>query len=125
MTRTVRSGIAACALLAAAFATGAEPLPVCMEESNAPVSQRRGPAAGGFDVLLAQALAERLGRPLAIRWFESKYEKEASLALAVNALLSSGVCALVAGYPLYAPQLGAPQAARSPTACATAKLEPW
>lgn len=111
----MRSGIAACALLVTAPATGAAPLAICMEESNAPVSQRRGPGAGGFDVLLAQALAERLGRPLVIRWFESKYEKEASLALAVNALLSSGVCELVAGYPLYAPQLGAPQAATART----------
>jgi ABC-type amino acid transport substrate-binding protein len=115
VTRAARCGVAACGLFVAALALGAEPLPICMEESNAPVSQRRGPAAGGFDVLLAQALAESLGRPLAIRWFESKYEKEASLALAVNALLSAGVCELVAGYPLYAPQLGAPAAATART----------
>ena len=106
--------VAGLAALAGA-AHGAEPLWICMAENNAPHSERRGNEARGFDVNLGRVLAERVGRTLAIRWFESKHEKEASLALSVNAMLSAGLCDLVAGYALYEPALGAPAAATART----------
>lgn len=96
-------------------APSAAPLTVCMAEDNPPLSYRAGKEARGFDVMLAQALAEQLKRPLKLLWFESEYEKETSLTIEVNALLSSGLCSLASGFQLYAPDLGAPKAVSSRT----------
>ena len=60
----------------------------------------QGQAGSGFDVLLAQAIADRLGRPLTIQWFESKLDEDSSPQLEANALLSDGRCSLVGGYAL-------------------------
>ena len=49
-----------------------------------------------------------MGRPLAIQWYESKLDAEASAAVEANALLSDGRCNLVAGYPLVKDALGKP-----------------
>ena len=51
-------------------------------------------------MLLAQAVADRLGRPLKIQWFESKLDEDSSPQLEANALLSDGRCSLVGGYAL-------------------------
>jgi hypothetical protein len=51
-------------------------------------------------VALAQAVADRLGRPLVIQWFESKLDEDSSPALEANALLSDGRCSLVGSYAL-------------------------
>jgi len=76
-------------------------LRVCLDENLPPVSvHRRGKPESGFDVLLAQAVAKLLQRPLNIQWFESKLDEDSSPALEANALLSDGRCALLAGYPL-------------------------
>jgi ABC-type amino acid transport substrate-binding protein len=78
-----------------------EPLKVCLDEDLAPLSaHHRGKPDSGFDVTLAQTIAERLGRPLKIQWFESKLDEDSSPALEANALLSDGRCALVGGYAL-------------------------
>ena len=50
----------------------------------------KGKPEAGFDVLLAQAIAERMGRPLKIQWFESKLDEDSSPQLEANALLSDG-----------------------------------
>jgi ABC-type amino acid transport substrate-binding protein len=93
----------AAVLLATATASHAaeEPLKVCLDENLPPLSlhQRRKPDSG-FDVALAQAVADRLGRPLRIQWFESKLDESSSPALETNALLSDGRCALVGSYAL-------------------------
>jgi ABC-type amino acid transport substrate-binding protein len=68
----------------------------------------RGKPDAGFDVLLAQAIAERLGRPLKIQWFESKLDEDSSPQLEANALLSDGRCSLVGGYALTQDSLVAP-----------------
>ncbi|MGY4349949.1 ABC-type amino acid transport substrate-binding protein [Bradyrhizobium sp. GM7.3] len=60
----------------------------------------KGKPGSGFDVLLAQAIADRLGRPLTIQWFESKLDEDSSPQLEANALLSDGRCSLVGGYAL-------------------------
>ncbi|MDE5442368.1 transporter substrate-binding domain-containing protein [Bradyrhizobium sp. CSA207] len=78
-----------------------DPLRICLDEDRPPLSvHHRSKPDSGFDVLLAQAIAERLGRPLAIQWFESKLDEDSSPQLEANALLSDGRCALVGGYAL-------------------------
>jgi ABC-type amino acid transport substrate-binding protein len=87
--------------VAAAHAADPQPLKVCLDEDRPPLSShRRGKPDAGFDVTLAQALADRLGRPLAIQWFESKLDEDSSPQLEANALLSDGRCQLVGGYAL-------------------------
>src|ERR1700693_2586466 len=93
------------ALLLAATPTPAraaeEPLKICLDEDLPPLSvHHRGKPDSGFDVTLAKAVADRLGRPLKIQWIESKLDEDSSPALEANALLSDGRCALVGGYAL-------------------------
>ena len=95
----------AAALLLAATATTAraagEPLKICLEEDLPPLSaHHRGTPDSGFDVALAKAIADRLGRPVKIQWFESKLDEDSSPALEANALLSDGRCSLVGSYAL-------------------------
>jgi ABC-type amino acid transport substrate-binding protein len=104
----MRTWLAACgaaAALIAAFTMPAvaagEVLKVCLDEDLPPLSaHRRGAPDSGFDVALAQAIAEQLGRPLKIQWFESKLDEDSSPALEANALLSDGRCSLVGSYAL-------------------------
>jgi len=90
------------AALATAPARAAdEPLRVCLDENLPPLSaHHRGKAGTGFDVALAQAIADGLGRRLEIQWFESKLDEDSSPALEANALLSDGRCSLVGSYAL-------------------------
>lgn len=82
-------------------ASAAEALKVCLDEDLPPLSvHHRGTPDSGFDVSLAQAVAQKVGRPLAIQWFESKLDEDSSPALEANALLSDGRCSLVGGYAL-------------------------
>jgi ABC-type amino acid transport substrate-binding protein len=82
-------------------AAAEDALKVCLDENLPPVSvKRRGKPESGFDVLLAQAVAKQLQRPLQIQWFESKLDEDSSPALEANALLSDGKCALLGGYAL-------------------------
>jgi len=86
-----------------------ETLTVCLDENLPPLSaHHRGKPDSGFDVALAQAVADRLGRPLRIQWFESKLDEDSSPALEANALLSDGRCALVGSYALTEDSLVAP-----------------
>jgi ABC-type amino acid transport substrate-binding protein len=85
----------------ATTAWAADPLSVCLDEDRPPLSvHHRGKPDAGFDVLLAQAIADRLGRPLRIQWFESKLDEDSSPQLEANALLSDDRCSLVGGYAL-------------------------
>jgi ABC-type amino acid transport substrate-binding protein len=103
----------AVAVALAAVATPAraanDPLKICLNEDLPPLSaHHRGKPDSGFDVALAQAIADRLGRPLKIQWFESKLDEDSSPALEANALLSDGRCSLVGGYALTKDSLVAP-----------------
>src|SRR5580692_709156 len=95
---------AAALLVATATITAAcadDVLKICLDENLPPLSvHHRGAPDRGFDVTLAQAVAERLGRSFKIQWFESKLDEDSSPALEANALLSDGRCALVGGYAL-------------------------
>jgi ABC-type amino acid transport substrate-binding protein len=96
--------IAAALTVVAAAPSRAEdesaPLRICLNEELPPFSVRNKQGGAGFDVLAAQALAKRLGRPLAVQWYESKLDEDASSTIDANALLSDGRCDLFAGYPL-------------------------
>jgi ABC-type amino acid transport substrate-binding protein len=84
----------------------AEPLKVCVSEDSPPQSHVRKGKATGFDIRLAQAVAEAAGRELQIVPFETEFEKESTLTHEINALLSSGQCDLVSGFPLLKADLG-------------------
>ncbi|ULK99462.1 transporter substrate-binding domain-containing protein [Bradyrhizobium sp. I71] len=87
--------------LGASAAAAEDPLKICLDEDRPPLSMhRKGKPDAGFDVLLAQAVAERLRRPLVIQWFESRLDEDSSPQLEANALLSDGRCSLVGSYAL-------------------------
>jgi ABC-type amino acid transport substrate-binding protein len=103
--RSWLESLGAAAALIAAFTMPAsaagEVLKVCLDEDLPPLSaHHRGQPDSGFDVVLAGAIAEQLGRPLKIQWFESKLDEDSSPALEANALLSDGRCSLVGSYAL-------------------------
>ena len=90
-------------------AAAADALRVCLDEDLPPLSvHHRGKPASGFDVELAQAIAQKLGRSLEIQWFESKLDEDSSPALETNALLSDRRCSLVGGYALTTDSLVVP-----------------
>jgi len=99
-----------------AFATpagAAGTLRVCLEQNSPPLSSKRQTTVYGFDLAVAQAVASRLGREIAIQWFESELDKDSDPSLKVNALLSDGRCQVIGGYPLVATELGWPKVDRS------------
>jgi ABC-type amino acid transport substrate-binding protein len=88
--------------------TNDNPLRVCLDENLPPFSTRNGDGGSGFDLLIAQTLAKRLDRRLAVQWYESKLDEDSSSTIEANALLSDGRCDLLAGYPLVKDALGKP-----------------
>jgi len=91
------------------------PLTVCIAEDNEPLSYVHEGKPRGFDVRIAQAIADEMGRPLRIVPFETEYERESTLAREVDALLSSQVCELASGFPLLGEDFGVPiGSARTP-----------
>jgi ABC-type amino acid transport substrate-binding protein len=95
-------GTAALMVLGAMRTSAAEEvLRVCLDADLPPLSaHRRGAPDSGFDVALAAAIAQQLGRPLKVQWFESKLDEDSSPALEANALLSDRRCSLVGSYAL-------------------------
>ncbi len=85
-------------------------LTVCLNEDIPLYSLRSGKEASGFDLKVAEAIANRLGRKLVVQWFETKLELDSSLTIQANALLSDKRCDLVGGYPLIKGTLGKPRA---------------
>ena len=98
--------LAAALCLASCGCARAEPLRVGVSEDSLPQSRVVKGKASGLDVRLAEAVAAELDRPLTIVPFETEFEKESTLTQEVNALLSSGVCDLVSGFPLLQSDLG-------------------
>jgi ABC-type amino acid transport substrate-binding protein len=89
------------ALAATAARAADDPLKICLDEDRPPLSaHHKGKPDSGFDVLLAQAISDRMGLPLRIQWFESKLDEDSSPQLEANALLSDRRCSLVGGYAL-------------------------
>lgn len=81
----------ACACLAMG-----KPLVVCLEQESPPYST----IDGGIDNAVALLVADAMGLPLIIRWYETDSGDEGNPALQVNALLSSGQCELAGGFAL-------------------------
>lgn len=107
--RLAALGLAAILTAPATAAWAADPLSICLDEDRPPLSaHHKGKPDSGFDVLLAQAIADRMGRPLKIQWFESKLDEDSSPQLEANALLSDGRCSLVGGYALTTDSLVVP-----------------
>jgi ABC-type amino acid transport substrate-binding protein len=100
--RLVAWGALTLIALCTARTSGAQQaLRVCLNEDLPPLSlHHRGAPDSGFDLTLAKAVAQKLGRPLEIQWFESKLDEDSSPALEANALLSDRRCSLVGSYAL-------------------------
>ncbi|HEX9491449.1 MAG TPA: hypothetical protein VF930_14270 [Stellaceae bacterium] len=111
--RSLAAAVAGAMILAGASAPptrAQDTLRVCLDEKLPPFSVRHGREGGGFDFAVADVVAKRLGKTLAVQWFESKVDTDSSTTLAANALLSDGRCQLVGGYPLIKDALGKPGA---------------
>ena len=89
---------------------------MCLDANVPPWSVYEGAKGGGFDWAVAEMVANRIGRQLALQWFETKPDPDDSTTLAVDALLSDRRCQLVGGYPLVESTLGKPgmKSARMP-----------
>lgn len=82
---------------------------VCLDSGSPPLSvHRNNEPDSGFDVWLAQAVANKLGLALQIQWFENRLDGDSSPSLEANALLSDHRCSLVGGYAFTATSLATP-----------------
>ncbi|HYA71894.1 MAG TPA: transporter substrate-binding domain-containing protein [Roseiarcus sp.] len=108
--RNWRASLISAAILAIMGGAGhaQEALRICVNEDAPPYSARHKTGGAGFDLAVAGALAQKLGRPLQLQWFETKLDDDSSATLDANALLSDGRCQLLAGYPLTEDGLGKP-----------------
>lgn len=88
-------------------------LGVCLDKAVSASPSQGGTGVSGFDLAVARALALRIGRTLAVQWFESETDSDANPDHQMNALLSDGRCQLVLGYPLSADALGRPRTERA------------
>lgn len=104
--------LAATALIGLCWSGGAQAatgeLKVCLEDGSPPYSYKFGKRKGGFDLVLAEKLAEKLGRNLKIQWYESEEDDEVIPIYEVNALMSAGFCDLVGGMGLVKSNLSKP-----------------
>lgn len=87
---------------------GLPPLRVCLDQENPPFSFKTVSSQGGYDLSVAEAVANRLGRKLEVQWVDADHSDESRPDLETNALLSAGKCELAGGYALVAQQLGPP-----------------
>jgi hypothetical protein len=105
MSLFLRGMVLAAAVVAGpAFGMG-QGLKVCLESGAAPLSSE---AHEGVDLAVTRLVADWLGRPLEIVWYEGEDDADASPAAQVNGLLSAGLCQVAAGFPLVSDALRAP-----------------
>lgn len=102
--------LAAAVLTGPAFGMG-QGLKVCLESGAAPLSSE---THEGMDLAATRLVADWLGRPLEIVWYEGDDDADASPAAQVNGLLSAGLCQIAAGFPLVSDALRAPPSAPYP-----------
>ncbi len=106
--RTVLAALLAGLFVASASAVAAEPVTVCLNKDNQPFSSFKDGKESGFDVEVARAVAQRLNRPLEIKWYQRERRSRVPVALKTSVLLASGVCQLVGGFPLVQSSLERP-----------------
>ncbi len=111
---TAAATLAAASALAIAADSGAEAnananaLTVCLNKDNAPFSSKKDGKEGGFDLLVAQAVAKQLGKPLEVKWYEKERRSRGPVSVKASVMVTSGVCQLVGGYPLLQSSLERP-----------------
>ncbi len=100
---------------AADAAADANALTVCLNKDNAPFSQKKDGKESGYDLLVAQAVAKQLGKPLEIKWYEKERRSRGPVSVKASVLVNAGVCQLIAGYPLLQSSLDRPGGGESAT----------
>ncbi len=103
------------AALATDGASDPNALTVCLNKDNAPFSMKKDGKEGGFDVLVAQAVAKQLGKPLEIKWYEKERRSRGPVSVKASVMITAGVCQLVGGYPLLQSSLDRPGGGESAT----------
>jgi ABC-type amino acid transport substrate-binding protein len=106
----VIASLACSALACAELARAEPPLTVCLDRAAAAGSD---PELRNFDLDVAKDVGRRIGREIAVQWFESSLDGDHNPDREMNALLSDGRCQLVPGYPLTTGVIGPPNAERS------------
>jgi len=79
---------------------------VCVAKNGGAMSGRRASGGIGLDYEVSQALADKLSLGFEPVWFESEQDSMSSPAKEAVAMLSYGLCDVVPGFALYAPDLG-------------------
>lgn len=80
----------------------------CLEDGSPPYSYKFGKRMGGFELLLAERLAQKLDKKLHVQWYESEDDDEVVPIYEVNALLSANFCDFVGGLALIESNLRTP-----------------
>jgi ABC-type amino acid transport substrate-binding protein len=111
---SVLASVTVCAT-AADSAADANALTVCLNKDNAPFSQKKDGKESGYDLLVTQAVAKQLGKPLAIKWYEKERRSRGSVSVKASVLINAGVCQLIGGFPLLQSSLDRPGAGESAT----------
>ena len=102
-------------LSAAADGADANALTVCLNRDNAPFSQKKDGKESGYDLMVAQAVAKQIGKPLEIKWYEKERRSRGPVSVKASVLINAGVCQLIGGYPLLQSSLDRPGAGESAT----------
>ena len=87
---------------------GEDELRFCLEDGSPPYSYKFGKRMGGFELLLAERLSQKLDKKLYVQWYESEDDDEVVPIYEVNALLSADFCDFVGGLALIESNLRAP-----------------
>ncbi len=114
-TLALASVLATGTALAGAADGDANALTVCLNKDNAPFSSKKDGKEGGYDLLVAQAVARQLGKSLEVKWYEKERRSRGPVSVKASALVNAGVCQLIGGYPLLQSSLDRPGAGESAT----------
>lgn len=91
-----------------------EVLTACLARNGGVMSSARHEGGVGMDYELAVGIANHMGLPLEVTWFESEAEEETTPAKDLIALLSYELCDIAPGFALYEPILDQYTGTRAP-----------
>lgn len=106
--KTLLAALLAGLFAASTHAADVQPLRVCLNKDNQPFSFLKDGKPGGFDVGLAQAVAQQLKRPLEIKWYQKERRSRGPVSVKTSVLVTAGICELVGGFPLVQSSLERP-----------------